>query len=187
MVGRLIFLIIAVSAFAALLYVQRGGGGGDAETTGAQSAPPEPGLVAIGAQIVQTGDDGRALYRLDSTHISQPVADGTIYLTDPILHYTPPGGNPWVVTALQGQLPQSAQTADLSGSVHAEGKPQGSSQPLRFDTTTLHVDMQQQLATTAEVVHVQQAGDLLTGRGMRANLKTDTIQLYRDASGVLTH
>lgn len=186
MAGRLIFLILAVSALAALLsYLQRSGGGAGTETTAAQSAAPEPGLVAIGAQIIQTGDDGHPLYRLDSARISQPVANGTIYLTDPILHYTPPGGNPWVVTALQGQLPQSAQTADLNGSVHAEGTPQGASQMVRFDTSTLHVDMQQQLATTPAVVHVQQAGDLLTGRGMRANLKSGQLELFRDVSGVL--
>ncbi|HTW74120.1 MAG TPA: LPS export ABC transporter periplasmic protein LptC [Steroidobacteraceae bacterium] len=188
MVARLIFLILAVCALAALLsYLQRTSGSGETEASAAQTAAPEPGLVAIGAQIIQTGDDGRPLYRLDSSHISQPVASGTIFLTDPILHYTPAGGNPWVLTALQGQLPQSAQSADLSGSVHAEGVPQDSSQLVRFDTSTLHVDMQQQLATTSAVVHVEQGGDLLTGRGMRANLKSGQFELFRDVSGVLMH
>ncbi len=186
MISRMVLLFIALAVLAVLLYMQRGAVGG-AENAAVQSSAPEPGMVAIGAHIIETGDDGQPLYRLDATRISQPTPDGTIYVTNPVLHYTPPASNPWVLTARQGQLPQSAQTADLSGSVHAEGKPQGSLQLLNFDTSVLHVDMQQQLATTAAVVHVQQAGNRLTGRGMHANLKSGELQLYHDVSGVLLH
>jgi LPS export ABC transporter protein LptC len=185
-ISRLVLLFIALAVLAVLLYMQRGGIGGT-ESTVAQSGAPEPGMVAIGAQIIETGADGKPLYTLNAARISQPMPDGTIYLTSPVLHYTPAAGNPWVLTAEQGQLPQSAQTADLSGSVHAEGKPQGSSQLLDFDTSVLHVDMQRQLATTTAVVHVQQAGNRLTARGMRANLKSDELELYHDVSGVLVH
>jgi LPS export ABC transporter protein LptC len=185
LIGRLVFLCIALAVLAVLLYMQRGAGASAASTTALLA--PEPGMVAIGAQIIETGDDGQPLYRLDAQRITQPMPDGTIYLTDPTLHYTPAGGNPWVLTAQQGQLPQSAQMADLSGAVHAEGKPQGSSQLLNFNTSTLHVDMQQQLATTAAVVHVEQAGNLLTARGMHANLKSGQLELYHDVSGVLLH
>jgi LPS export ABC transporter protein LptC len=186
-ISRVVLLLIALAVLAVLLYMQRGGIGGGTESTVAQSSAPEPGMVAIGAQIIETGSDGKPLYTLNATRITQPMPDGTIYVTSPVLHYTPSAGNPWVLTAKQGQLPQSAQTADLSGSVHAEGKPQGSSQLLDFDTSVLHVDMQQQLATTTAVVHVQQAGNRLTARGMRANLKSGEIELYHDVSGVMVH
>lgn len=187
MISRMVLLIIALAVLAVLLYMQNNGAGGGVEGPTVQPSTPEPGMVAIGAQIIQTGADGKPLYSLDATRISQPMPDGTIYLTNPVLHYTPSVGNPWVVTAEQGQLPQSAQTAELSGSVHAEGKPEGSSQLLDFDTSVLHVDMQQQLATTAAVVHVQQAGNRLNARGMRANLKSGELELYHDVNGILVH
>lgn len=185
MISRMVLLVIALAVLAVLLYMQNNGAGGGAESPVVQSSQPELGMLATGAQIIETGADGKPLYSLNASRISQPKPDGTIYLTDPVLHYTPTAGNPWVLTAKQGQLPQSAQTAELSGSVHAEGKPQGSSQLLNFDTSVLHVDMQKQLATTAAVVRVRQAGNQLTARGMRANLKSGQLELYHDVNGIL--
>lgn len=184
MIARILFLLLAAGVLAVLLYMQQpesGASGGSA----APAAAGEPGFVAVGAQIIETGDDGRPLYTLDAQRIEQPVPNGTIYLSAPILHYEPSAGNPWVLTAQQGQLPQSAHTADLSGSVRAQGKPQGSTQLMRFTTTALHVDMQRQLATTPAVVHVEQAGSVLSGRGMRADLKSGQIELFRAVSGVV--
>ncbi|HEX4023792.1 MAG TPA: LPS export ABC transporter periplasmic protein LptC [Steroidobacteraceae bacterium] len=186
MIFRVIILVLALIALGVLLYLQRPESGGSA-TTAAQAASAEPGFVAIGAELIETGDDGKPLYRLDADRISQPTPDGLIYLTAPILHYQPPGASPWVLTARQGELPQNAHVADLRGAVHAEGKPQGSNELMRMDTDTLHVDMQQQLATTPAVVHLHWAGSLLTGRGMHANLKTGRLVLMREVSGVLAH
>jgi lipopolysaccharide export system protein LptC len=184
MIARLIFLVLALIALGVLLYVQQP----ESPTPGSsatQSTRGEPGFVAIGAEIVETGDDGQPLYRLQADRIAQPVPQGTIYLTDPVLHYQPPGASPWVLKAQQGQLPQNAHTADLSGAVQADGRPTGSAQSVRLTTDTLHVDMQQQLATTPSIVHMQWAGSRLSGRGMRANLKSGRIDLLGDVSGTM--
>ena len=186
MIFRVIILVLALAVLGVLLYLQKPGIG-STTSTAASAANPEPGFVAIGAELIETGDDGKPLYRLDAERISQPMPNGLIHLTAPILHYQPPGANPWVLTARQGELPQNAHTADLSGAVHVEGKPQGSIELMRMDTDTLHVDMQQQLATTPAIVHLHWAGSLLTGRGMRANLKTGQLVLMRNVSGVLAH
>ena len=58
---------------------------------------------------------------------------------------------------------------------------------MHFDTSVLHVDMQQQLATTDVEVHSDWAGSRLRGRGMRADLKSGELQLFKDVSGVLVH
>jgi LPS export ABC transporter protein LptC len=186
MIGRIVFLLVAVAILAVLLYMQEPEGSNPASTA-AQTQAAEPGFVALDAQIIETGDNGQPVYTLDAKRIEQPMPQGIVYLTDPVLHYEPQGGNPWVLTAQQGQLPQSGHTADLSGDVHAEGKPEGSPQLMHFSTNRLHVDMQQQLATTAAQVHVEWAGSLLSGRGMRADLKSGELQLFKDVSGVLTH
>jgi len=186
MIVRVIILVLALVTLGVLLYLQRPENG-TTRTAAAQAAGAEPGFTAIGAELIETGDDGKPLYRLDADRISQPTPNGLIYLTAPILHYQPPGASPWVLTAQRGQLPQNTHTADLSGAVHAEGKPQGSTELMRMDTDSLHVDMQQQLATTDAVVHLHWAGSLLTGRGMRANLKTGRLVLRKDVSGVLAN
>jgi len=186
MIFRVVILVLAVVTLGVLLYLQRPESS-TTRTAATAAIGAEPGFVAIGAELIETGDDGKPLYRLDADRISQPTPNGMIYLTAPILHYQPPGASPWILTARQGELPQNAHNADLSGAVHAEGKPQGSAELMRMDTDTLHVDMQQQLATTSSVVHLHWAGSLLTGRGMRANLKTGKLVLMKDVSGVLAH
>lgn len=185
MIGRIIFLLLALIALGALLYVQQpqGNAPGNAATQGNTT---EPGFVAIGAQIVETGDNGQPLYRLQAQRIAQPVPQGTIYLTNPVMHYQPADSNPWVLTAEQGQLPQSAHTADLSGAVQAQGKPAGTARVMQITTDTLHVDMQQRVASTPDVVHVRWAGSLLNGRGLRANMKTGQLELMEDVSGSTT-
>jgi LPS export ABC transporter protein LptC len=184
-IGRILFLVAAVAVLVALLYMQEPESSNPANSS-AQTQTAEPGFVALGAQIIETGDNGEPLYTLDATRIEQPMPQGDVYLTNPVLHYEPAGGNAWVLTAQQGQLPQNGHTADLSGNVTAQGKPPGSPQIIHFNTSQLHVDMQQQLATTAARVHVDWAMSLLTGRGMRADLKSGELQLFKDVRGVLT-
>jgi LPS export ABC transporter protein LptC len=186
MIGRLLILLVALSVLVVLLYVQNSQNTGPASTR-TQDTASQPGFVALDAHIIQTGDDGQPVYTLDASQISQPVPQGLIYLTSPVLHYTPAGGNPWVLTAEHGQLPQGGHMADLSGMVKASGKPQGSAQLLHFSTALLHVNMQTDIASTPAVVHSDWAGSLLSGRGMRADLKSGELQLFNEVSGVVRH
>lgn len=184
MIGRILFLLLAVVVLVGLLYLQEPESSNPAATP-AQTAAPEPGFVALSAQIIETGDNGQPLYTLDAQRISQPTPEGTIYLTSPVLHYEPPGAKPWVLTAQQGQLPQSAQNADLSGMVDVRGIPQGSQRMIHFRTSTLHLDMQKQLATTPAVVHIDWGGSLVSGRGMHADLKSGEVELFHAVNGMI--
>jgi LPS export ABC transporter protein LptC len=186
MIGRILFLLLAVAVLTALLYLQEPERSSPVATP-AQASAAEPGFVALGAQIIETGDNGQPLYTLDAQRIAQPMPEGTIYLTSPVLHYAPPGANPWVLTAQHGQLPQSAQNADLSGMVDARGIPQGSQRMIHFTTSTLHVDMQKQLATTAALVHIDWGGSLVIGRGMNADLKSGEVELFHAVNGTILH
>jgi LPS export ABC transporter protein LptC len=185
MIARILFGVLALATLAVLLYLQQ---------PSVSNAPApvestffEPGYTSIGARLVQTGVDGRPLYRLDATRIEQPQPQGTIFVTDPKLNYAPQDGNPWLLTAQQGQLPQDATSADLHGSVHAQGVPQGSKDLMQIDTNQLHLDMTHEIATTPDAVHVLWAGSRLTGRGMRADLKNGRLQLYADVNGIVLH
>lgn len=183
---RVLIATLAFALLSVLLYLAQPVG--ERERAAAINAPgPQPGFVALGAELLETGDDGQPLFRLDAERIDQPEPQGVILLTDPMLRYQPPGGNPWVVTASMGELPQSARTAELHGSVHAEGKPVGSSELLRIDTERLHVDMTERLATTSDTVRIDWADRLLRGRGMRADLVRGHLLLSEDVSGVLAH
>jgi LPS export ABC transporter protein LptC len=186
MILRLLFALGSVAILAALLYFQDADNGGG-ESTANDYASVEPGYAAVHAQLIETGEDGLPLYRLDAERIEQPQPQGDISLTDPKLDYQPDPGNHWTLTAQHGQMPQDARTAELTGQVHAEGRPSGSDSLMRIDTEQLHLDMTEHLATSATSVRVDWGGDRLYGRGMRADLKNDRLQLASKVRGALLH
>jgi LPS export ABC transporter protein LptC len=185
MIRRILFAVLALGALGALFYLhQSDSGGGD---TAADVESTEPGYIATNADLVETGDDGQLLFRLDAERIEQPTPQGIIFLTAPKFDYQPEAGNHWTLIAQRGQLPQDARTAELAGAVHADGKPTGSNDLMHIVTEQLHLDMKQQLVTTAAKVRVEWAGNTLRGRGMSADIKNDRLQLSAEVHGVLAH
>lgn len=185
MILRTLFAVLALGALGTLFYLQQSESG--AEQANADVESTEPGYIANGAELIETGEDGHALFRLDAERIEQPTPQGIIFLTAPKLDYQPEDGNHWTLTAERGTLPQDARTADLAGSVHAQGRPSGSDELMRIATDQLHLDMQQQLATSSAKVRVDWAGNALRGRGMSADIRNDRLQLTGDVHGVLSH
>lgn len=171
--GRWLIALLALVSLGGLLYLQQGG----SDSTTGDTVNGNPGFIAIGASLIETGADGQPLYRLDADRIEQPQPEGTVFLTAPKLHYQPVTGDPWTLTANTGQMPQDASSADLSGSVHAEGKPGTSNELMRIDTEQLHIDMRQQVATSHVGVRVHWSGYQLRANVMRADLKNDTLQM----------
>jgi lipopolysaccharide export system protein LptC len=186
MIGRVVLAVLMLGILGALLYFKDPDNGAADAAAGAD-APAEPGFAALHAVLIETGEDGEALYRLTAERMEQPQPQGTIFLTAPQLEYQPEVGNQWRVHALRGQLPQDARTAELDGMVHGEGKPAGSDALMRFDTEDVHLDMRTNLATSAGDVHVDWDGNQLLGRGMTADLNRYTLQLQSDVRGTFTH
>jgi LPS export ABC transporter protein LptC len=187
MIARFVLALLMLGTLAALLYLKESDNGATGETAGADAPIAEPGFSARHAELIETGEDGEALYRLIADQLEQPQPQGTIYLTDPQLDYQPEAGNHWHLSAQHGQLPQDARTAELSGMVHAVGRPEGSEAPLHFDTDDVHLDMVANVATSAGDVSVDWDGNRLLGRGMTADLNNYQLQLQADVHGALTH
>jgi len=187
MIWRMLFALVSLTALGALLYLRQSDNDGVDSVALGDPLNAEPGFVAIHGNLVETGDNGHPLYRLDAVRMEQPTPQGMIYLTQPRLDYQPDPGNHWTLTALQGELPQDAHSADLTGDVHAEGRPTGSDGVMRIDTDVLHLDMPQQLATTQSTVRMNWAGRALRGRGMRFEIKRNYVELYADVHATLAH
>jgi LPS export ABC transporter protein LptC len=187
MIARFVLALLMLGTLAALLYFEQSDNGTAGETALADGAAAEPGYAARQAELIETGEDGEALYRLNADQMEQPQPRGTIFLTAPQLDYQPEAGNRWHLRAQHGELPQDAHTAELSGMVHAEGRPEGSDAPLSFDTDQVHIDMVANVASSAGDVSVDWQGNRLLGRGMTADMNHYQLQLQADVHGTLTH
>jgi len=184
MIIRLLFALGSLAVLAALLYLQDADSNG-ADSVAAEFGSAEPGFAAVHAGLIETVDDGLPLYRLDADRIEQPQPRGTIYLTAPRLDYQLQPGNHWTLTALRGEMTEDARQAALNGAVHAEGVPTGSQTIMRIDTEEMHLDLALHLVTSPIMVRVTWGGDRLDGRGMRADLTNNTLQLASKVHGVL--
>jgi len=187
MIARFVLAVLMLGTLAALLYFREADDGTAAEAAGADAAAAEPGFAASHTELIETGEDGEPLYRLNADQMEQPQPRGTIFLTAPQLDYQPEAGNHWHLRALHGQLPQDARTAELAGMVHGEGRPEGSDALLSFDTDEVQIDMLANVATSAGNVVVDWDGNRLLGRGMTADLNHYQLQLQADVHGALTH
>jgi LPS export ABC transporter protein LptC len=187
MIARFVLAVLMLGTLAALLYFEQSDDGAAVASAAADATATEPGFAALHAELIETGEDGEALYRLRADRMEQPQPQGMIFLTAPQLDYQPELGNHWHVSAQRGQLPQDARTAELSGLVHAEGRPEGSDALMRFDTDEVQLDMAANVATAAGDVVVDWDGNRLFGRGMTADLNGYKLQLQADVHGAITH
>jgi len=178
-IWRILFALLSLTALGALLYLHQAYDD-NAETFSGEPLNTEPGYVATHGNLIETGENGHPLYRLEADRIEQPTPQGIIFLTAPRLDYQPDPGNHWTMTALQGEMPQDARFADLAGNVHAEGRPTGSDSQMQIDTDQLHLEMPEQTATTKSKVRMHWAGNVLRGRGMRFEIKRNHLELYAD-------
>lgn len=142
--------------------------------------PVEPGYVATGAVMLETGHDGRPLYRLRAERISQLNPNANIELTAPQFQYE--GTTVWTVTARTGTLPPSQQQVRLAGDVLARGEQVGTD-PMELHTATLDVDLQTRLADTRDPVTMQWGANRLSATGLHADMQADYLRLKSPVHG----
>jgi LPS export ABC transporter protein LptC len=151
-----------------------------------EAAPTGPRL-ALGyyvrdAVLQGTGDDGRLLYRVAAADVRQVDAGGATVMTDVRVDYTPTAGVPWELVATQGQMPPDRTIIELSGSVVATAREEGSA-PLSIRTDYLELDPGTYVARTDRGVLIERARNTLRARGMRAYLKEDRLVLETEVQG----
>jgi LPS export ABC transporter protein LptC len=180
-----ILVVLGVAATVGLLifYLWQAPGASGADSGTGEAAAREPGYTAIGAQLLEMGDNGQPLYRLDAVRIEQPRPNGDISVLEPRVVYDPAVGNPWTLRAMHGVLPADARSAQLSGDVEVQGIPQGSRVPVTIRTELLNLDISHQQATSNERVQIDWGGGRVSGRGLFADMKGDNLQLKSDVHG----
>jgi lipopolysaccharide export system protein LptC len=184
MLLRVLFVLGAAAAVVlVVLYLWQQPGIGSGEAGGSESAAREPGYTAVGARLLEMGDNGQPLYRLDAERIEQPRPNADISVIEPRVVYDPAVGNPWTLRAARGVLPADARSAQLRGDVQVQGTPGGSRNPVTIRTEQLDLDISRQQATSSDRVQIDWGGSRVSGRGLFADLKDSSLQLKSDVHG----
>lgn len=143
----------------------------------------DPGYSARDARIVETGDDGRPRYRLHAELITQPPGDPRVLLTRPRLAYTDAGGGTWNATAQSGVVAEAREHIELTGEVELDGRFGGTGDRAVMRTERLEFDTERELATTAEPMTIDWSGHSLSAKGVRADLRAETLRLESRVHG----
>lgn len=154
----------------------------DAATVDAAPAN-DPGYAARDAEVIETGDDGRPRYRLRAELIEQAPNDLTITLTHPVLNYTDAKGGDWRASARSGSVPPDRELVQLAGDVQLTGRLAGGAEPAQVTTSRLSFDTQREVALTDAPVTIDWSGHRLVARGLRADLKAETLRLESAVHG----
>lgn len=188
-------LVIAVIAVA---YFIGRAGRGDSEADTAATALPDPGYAARGAQVIETGFDGRERYRLNAAVIRQQIDASVIDLEQLEMDYHPgaqprvPGEAPataqvsneiWHMKSDSGQVRANGDDVHLNGNVTILGPAPGSGAPLSLRTDSLRINTPTEYIETDAPVKLTWSGHELTAVGLKADLKAGTLRLESDVHG----
>ena len=143
----------------------------------------EPGYVAIGADLLDTGADGQPQFRLRAARIEQATPTSDLILGD--MEFQHQGRSVWTLRAQHGVMPLTSEQLQLSGDVHASGALGAT--PINIRTDALDVDLRQQQLDTRAAVSIDWGHNRLSANGLHADMKSDSLRLESHIHGEYTH
>ena len=182
MITRFWPLLIVLALVLGTILLGRSGPSLEPPATG-DAITDDPGYAARDAEVVQSGADGRAVYRLRARVIRQLPRAQRVELEHLTMNYRTTQGAKWRLLADHGELPQDASEIEVDGSVHLSGPIEGSSAPLDVRTDHLTFNTRSEIVTTDAEVTLLWAAQQLVATGLIANLQSELVQLQSRVHG----
>jgi lipopolysaccharide export system protein LptC len=148
-----------------------------------QSQREEPGYAAHDAELIETGADGRPLYRLNAQVIRQQPQDGSVQLDQVRMTYRAENSSQWALSADHGSVRENNEHIALSGDVKVVGVLPGATDLAQIRTERLSFDTRSEIATTDDPVTLIWGGRELYGTGLTASLKDRQVKLESGVHG----
>ncbi|HUO79769.1 MAG TPA: LPS export ABC transporter periplasmic protein LptC [Steroidobacteraceae bacterium] len=178
-------------AFALLIGLAAGSwwlaqGGGDEGQ--AEQAPPatQPGYYLRDATLEQTDADGRLTMRAHAARGAQQGEQGPVHLEQVEVHYFPQPGQDWLMTSAAGSMPPAGRVVEFEGDVRLRAAAAAAATGAVVRTEHLALDVDSTLATTEDPVRIEFGPHAVVARGLRADLKHETLRLESAVNGTFT-
>jgi LPS export ABC transporter protein LptC len=179
-IGRILIGLVIIAIVIGGLFMSQGPGA--ALTRKPTDTPADvPGYSARNAVVVETGDDGRPAYTLNSPLVRQRANDDRVQLASPRMTFLASDGTTWHISARAGQIQADGSNVNLFGDVKFNGLV--SALPVTIATSIMSFDTQNEIARTPAPVTFDWNGGRLAGTGLLANLKDSTVRLESRVNG----
>lgn len=143
----------------------------------------QPGYSARNAELIETGADGRPLFRLDAEVIRQRSQDDSVDLDKVHMSYRGEKSSQWALTAEHGTVREGNEHIELEGNVRVVGVLPGTSDLATIRTEKLSFNTKSEVANTREPVTLAFGSREIHATGLVANLKDEHVQLESDIHG----
>jgi LPS export ABC transporter protein LptC len=146
----------------------------------------QPGYYLNDATLEQTDATGRLTMRVHSARAAQQGEQGPVRLEQLEVHYFPEPGQDWLMTSAAGSLPPAGRVVEFEGDVRLRAAAAASATGAVVRTEHLALDVDATLATTADPVRIEFGPHAVVARGLRADLKRETLRLESAVNGTFT-
>lgn len=146
----------------------------------------QPGYYLTDATLEQTDASGRLTMRVHAAHAAQQGEQGPVRLEQLEAHYFPVAGQDWLMTSAAGSLPAAGRVVEFDGDVRLRAAAAASATGAIVRTEHLALDVDSTLATTADPVRIEFGPHAVVARGLRADLKRETLRLESAVNGTFT-
>ena len=146
----------------------------------------QPGYYLRDATLEQTDAAGRMTLRVHSARASQQGDQGPVRLEQLEVHYYPEPGQDWLMTSAAGSLPPAGRVVEFEGDVRRKAAAAAAATGAVVRTEHLALDVDSTLATTADPVRIEFGPHAVVARGLRADLKHETLRLESAVNGTFT-
>lgn len=151
-------------------------------------APPAapthaPDYTVTGATVTTLNQQGKIQVIMTSPRMLHHPDDDSVDVVEPDIHYFMSGSLPWHVTADHALLPSGGQFVDLTGHVEMQHPGANNGPALRIETDKMQVNLNTNVATTADPVVITQGKSRMTGVGMQAYLNDNHLVLQAQVRG----
>jgi len=159
-----------------------------------QRATPDPmpavdesttplGYYVRGARLIGTDEQGRVLYRISAARLDELPGEDRLRFESVSVDYRPVDETPWEISAAAASGLRDGSLLELAGNVELRTAPTDGATPVFMATAKLRFWPDTSRAESDETVEFR-AGDLhLEAKGLRANLKDDTLRLESEVHG----
>lgn len=143
-----------------------------------------PDYFFTDATVTTFNKHGKPDVIMTAPRIEHHPDDHSVDVFSPRLDYFVAGSHPWHVRADHGLLPAGGRLIYLDGHVQMTHPGTHDAPPLIIRTDKLTMNLNTNIATSADPVDILQGGSDTTALGLRAYLNTDRLVLGSDVRGI---
>jgi LPS export ABC transporter protein LptC len=143
-----------------------------------------PGYFLKDAILTDYDSSGAPGVRIEAQRIDQIAHSDQVRLSNVKVDYQPPSGESWILVGDTAELAPGAKVVQVQGNVTLTGEAVGRDELIpTVRTESLTYNIPDAVVSTEADVSVQFGSQVLTARGLNANLKDQTMRLESRVNG----